>query len=126
MKRDFGHIDKMLKQGKNDKKDCLSCLCYPFRSCHDRDLVVMDNLRYHRVQGVKEAIEKIGAQVLYLPPCSPDYNPIEMMWSKIKAILRKVKARSVDSLLIAIPQAFHAISIPDILGWFHESGYSLS
>ena len=91
----------------------------------DGDLVIMDNLRCHKVSGVKEAVEKVGAQVLYLPPYSPDLNPIEMLWSKIKAILRKVKARTVDSLLAALPQAFHAISICDILGWFQEAGYSL-
>ena len=49
---------------------------------HAGDLVIMDNLRCHKVRGVKEAIEHIGAQVLYLPPYSPDFNPIEMMWSK--------------------------------------------
>ena len=92
----------------------------------DGDLVIMDNLRCHKVQCVKETVEKVGAQVLYLPPYSPDFNPIEMMWSKIKAILRKVKARTVDSLLVALPQAFRTVSIHDILGWFQKSGYSLS
>lgn len=93
---------------------------------HDGDIVIMDNLRCHKVAGVKEAVENVGAQVRYLPPYSPDFNPIEMMWSKLKAILRKVKARTVDSLLVAIPQAFRSISICDILGWFKEAGYSLS
>jgi transposase len=86
----------------------------------------MDNLRCHKVRGVKEAIKKVGAQVLYLPPYSPDFNPIEMMWSKLKAILRKIKARTVDALLDALPNAFEAVSVSDIIGWFRESGYSLS
>jgi transposase len=86
----------------------------------------MDNLRCHKVKGVKEAIQQTGAQLFYLPPYSPDFNPIEMMWSKLKAILRKVKARTVDSLLEALPKAFQAVSINDITGWFLESGYSLS
>jgi transposase len=93
---------------------------------HAGDLVIMDNLRCHKVSGVKKAIEKIGAQVLYLPPYSPDFNPIEMMWAKIKAILRKIKARTVDTLLDALPHVFQAISVSDIIGWFRESGYSLS
>ena len=93
---------------------------------HGGDLVIMDNLRCHKVRGVKEAIEKIGAQVLYLPPYSPDFNPIEMMWSKIKAILRKIKARAVDALLDALPHVFQAVSVSDTIGWFHKSGYSLS
>jgi transposase len=93
---------------------------------HAGDLVIMDNLRCHKVRGVKEAIQQAGAQLLYLPPYSPDFNPIEMMWSKLKAILRKVKARTVDSLLTALPKAFQAVSVSDITGWFRESGYALS
>nr|WP_101910082.1 transposase [Marasmitruncus massiliensis] len=83
---------------------------------HTGDIVVMDNLRSHKVNGIKEAIEKVGAHVLYLPPYSPDLNPIEQMWSKIKAHLRKVKARSVDVLLKALPAAFDAVTVQDILG----------
>jgi len=93
---------------------------------HKGDVVVMDNLRCHKVKGVIEAIEKVGAHVLYLPPYSPDFNPIEMMWSKIKAFLRKVKARTIDALISALPLAFDAVSVNDIYGWFQESGYSLS
>lgn len=88
------------------------------------DIVVMDNLRCHKVDGIKQAIEKAGAYVLYLPPYSPDLNPIEQMWSKIKAFLRKIKARSVDALMDALPQAFATITAQDILGWFHHDGYS--
>ena len=91
---------------------------------HTGDIVVMDNLRSHKVDGIKQAIEKVGAYVLYLPPYSPDLNPIEQMWSKIKAYLCKVKARSVDVLLKALPPAFATVTIQDILGWFHLDGYS--
>jgi transposase len=66
----------------------------------------MDNLRCYKVAGVKEAIESVGAFVLYLPPYSPDFNPIKIMWSKIKAILRKLKARTVEVLLTVLPGAF--------------------
>ena len=88
------------------------------------DVVVMDNLPCHKVDGVSSLIEQAGASVLYLPPYSPDLNPIEMMWSKLKAFLRMVKARTVDSLLAAIPLAFAAVSISDISGWFSAAGYS--
>jgi len=87
------------------------------------DTVVMDNLRVHKVAGVRELIESVGATVMYLPPYSPDLNPIEQMWSKIKAHLRAEKARSVDSLLTAIPIAFDRVSLEHIRGWFTASGY---
>jgi transposase len=88
------------------------------------DIVVMDNLRCHKVYGIIQAIEKVGAHLCHLPPYSPDLNPIEQMWSKIKAFLRKVKARSVDVLMDALPSAFATITVRDILGWFHHDGYS--
>ena len=88
------------------------------------DIVIMDNLRAHKVSGVAEIVESVGAIVLYLPPYSPDFNPIEQMWSKIKAYLRKVKARTVDTLLSAIPYAFTEVSLSDIFGWFSACGYS--
>lgn len=88
------------------------------------DIVIMDNLRSHKVDGVVELIESVGATVLYLPPYSPDFNPIEEMWSKIKAYLRMVKARTVDALLSAIPDAFASVMTADILGWFDHCGYS--
>ncbi len=90
------------------------------------DIVVMDNLRCHKVKGIKEAIESVGASVLYLPPYSPDLNPIEMMWSKMKAFLRKLRYDTVELLHSVIPDAFSTISISDISGWFSASGYSLS
>ena len=88
------------------------------------DVVIMDNLPCHKVEGVKSIIEQAGATVLYLPPYSPDLHPIEMMWSQIKSFLRMLKARTLDALLAAIPLAFAAVRISDILGWFAASGYS--
>lgn len=88
------------------------------------DIVIMDNLRSHKVAGVAELIASAGAVILYLPPYSPDLNPIEQMWSKIKAYLRMLKARTVDTLLAAIPDAFACVSISDIAGWFDACGYS--
>ena len=87
------------------------------------DIVIMDNLSSHKVKGVVEPILAVGAKVLYLPPYSPDLNPIEMMWSKIKAYLRKVKARTKTLLEAAIAEALNSITIADILAWFAENGY---
>lgn len=90
------------------------------------DIVVMDNLSCHKVKGVKEAIEEAGASVLYLPPYSPDFNPIEMMWSKIKALLRNWKTDTFELLHSVIPDAFSSVSVSDISGWFTASGYCSS
>ena len=88
------------------------------------DIVIMDNLTSHKVKGVIEPIIAAGASVIYLPPYSPDLNPIELMWSKMKAHLRKVKARTKELLEIAIAEALEHITISDIMGWFNENGYS--
>ena len=90
------------------------------------DIVVMDNLSCHKVKGVKEAIEEAGASVLYLPPYSPDFNPIEMMWSKMKALLRNWKTDTPELLHSVIPDAFSSVSVSDISGWFTASGYCSS
>jgi len=91
---------------------------------HDGDIVIMDNLTSHKVKGVVDQITAAGASVIYLPPYSPDLNPIEMMWSKMKAYLRKVKARTKESLEIAIAEALSLVTTSDISGWFTENGYS--
>lgn len=90
------------------------------------DIVVMDNLSCHKVKGVKEAIEEAGASVLYLPPYSPDFNPIEMMWSKMKTLLRNWKTDTPELLYSVIPDAFSSVSVSDISGWFTASGYCSS
>jgi transposase len=87
--------------------------------------VIADNLRAHKGDGIPELTASVGATIVYLPPYSPDLNPIEMMWSKIKAYLRMVKARTVDALLKAIPKAFHSIAKSDAIGWFKFVGYSV-
>ena len=90
------------------------------------DIVVMDNLSCHKVKGVKEAIEEAGASVLYVPPYSPDFNPIEMMWSKMKTLLRNWKTDTPELLHSVIPDAFSSVSVSDISGWFTASGYCSS
>ena len=89
------------------------------------DIVIMDNLSCHKVKGVRELIEGTGARLEYLPPYSPDLNPIEKMWSKIKVILRKMKCRSEEKLFEGIREAFLQVSKFDALGWFNSSGYCL-
>ena len=84
------------------------------------DVVVMDNLRSHHVQGVKEAFDDAGIRFLYLPPYSPDLNPIEKMWSKMKAILRKRKERSAERLSASVTDALKLISASDCLHWFES------
>lgn len=88
------------------------------------DVVVMDNLSAHKRPGVRQAIEATGARLLYLPPYSPDYNPIEMIWSKVKGLLRSIAARTVDALHEAFGVAFAAVTAGDILGCFRHCGYA--
>jgi transposase len=88
------------------------------------DVVVMDNLTAHKRPQIKRMIEDVGASVLYLPPYSPDFNPIEMIWSKVKGMLRTIAARTVDALHEAFGVAFAAVTPGDILGCFRHSGYA--
>jgi transposase len=87
------------------------------------DVVVMDNLPPHKVPGVAEAIEAAGATLRYLPPYSPDFNPIENMWSKVKNHLRMAAARTFDALGQAIDSALAAVTPADCRGFFAHCGY---
>ncbi|MFP5504136.1 MAG: IS630 family transposase [Candidatus Sericytochromatia bacterium] len=87
------------------------------------DVVVMDNLAAHKVKGVREAIEAVGARLIYQPPYSPDLNPIEKCWSKVKHILRSIGARTIESLHQAMAQALDRVTLSDLLGWFRYCGY---
>ena len=89
------------------------------------DIVVMDNLRVHKVAAVEAAINAVGARVEYLPPYSPDYNPIEKCWSKIKTALRAAKAPTVDELMKALKEALLTISTADVRAWFAYCGYAV-
>ena len=87
------------------------------------DIVVMDNMRSHHVKAVREVLEEKGMKVLYLPPYSPDLNPIEKMWSKMKALLRGWKVRSLDLLPDAVRMALDSVSQLDCRHWFAASAY---
>jgi transposase len=89
------------------------------------DIVVMDNLSSHKDAESQKSIEDAGAYVWYLPPYSPDFNPIEKMWSKMKAFLRKTAARTQQCLYQAIADALATISLSDIRGWFKSCGYKI-
>lgn len=87
-------------------------------------IVVLDNLNIHKGQRVRTLIEDAGCQLLFLPPYSPDFSPIELMWSKLKAYLRRVGARTRDALDQAITEAFQLITAQDAVAWFKHCGYS--
>lgn len=91
---------------------------------HPGDLVVMDNLAPHKSDPTLQLIEAAGAQVLFLPAYSPDLNPIEKMWSKVKSLLRSAEARTPDELGTAIGSALAQVSAQDALGWFVSCGYT--
>lgn len=87
------------------------------------DIVVMDNLPAHRIGGVREAIEKAGARLLFLPPYSPDFNPIEMAFSKLKAHLRRIGARTLDALWRAVGEVCGLFDPDECWSYFKEAGY---
>jgi transposase len=87
------------------------------------DIVVLDNLSAHKNWGIRKLIESVGAELWYLPAYSPDLNPIEKMWSKIKSILRALKAGTTGALIDAIAKALDMITDSDAKGWFESCGY---
>ncbi len=88
------------------------------------DIVIMDNLSPHKSDQTLTLIVNAGAQVLFLPAYSPDLNPIEKMWSKVKGLLRSAEARTPAQLITAIGHALAKVTSQDALGWFTSCGYS--
>ena len=95
-------------------------------SLRKNDIVILDNLSAHKDKAAIEMIEEVGAEVRFLPPYSPDFNPIEKMWSKVKQLLRGMKARTEEALLLAIGAALSCVTETDALGWFASCGYSVT
>jgi len=95
-------------------------------SLSQHDIVVIDNLSAHKVAGVRAAIEARGAILLYLPPYSPDLNPIEMAFAKLKALLRKAAARTRDSLWDAIAHVLSAFTPSECANYLTHAGYAAS
>jgi transposase len=92
---------------------------------HPGDIVVLDNLSAHKLAPIRQAIEGRGAQLIYLPPYSPDLAPIEQACSKIKTYLRAAKARTREALEMAIRQVLPTITAADAHGWFTHCGYTV-
>jgi len=90
------------------------------------DIVIMDNLSSHKVAGVREAIEARGASLIYLPPYSPDLNPIEQAFAKLKALLRKAAPRTVEALWAVIGEALSAFSPSECANYLADAGYPRS
>jgi transposase len=89
------------------------------------DVVILDNLSAHKVPGIRELIEARGAELLYLPPYSPDLNPIEKAWSKFKQYLRAAKARTTEALDQAVTEALKTITPDNAAAWFRHCGYGI-
>ena len=87
------------------------------------DIVVMDNLPAHKRPIVRSIIEEAGCGLWFLPPYSPDFNPIEMMWSKVKQLIRSMEPRTFETLIQAVFDAMDAITSQDAHGFFHHCGY---
>jgi len=89
-------------------------------------ILVMDNLKCHKVPGVRKAIEASGASVMYLPPYSPDLNPIEQLFAKLKALLRRAEPRTKPELDTAIADSLDRIGLKDCRNFIHNAGYTHS
>ncbi len=101
-----------------------TCGTYWFLSLRVGDIVVLDNLSAHKDPQTQYLIEQAGAELRFLPPYSPDLNPIEKMWSKVKTFLRAAKARTEEELYEAIGLALKTVTPQDAEGWFRSCGYT--
>jgi len=90
------------------------------------DVIVLDNLGAHRASRIEAIAGECDARVVWLPPYSPDFSPIELMWSKVKTYLKKVKARTQEELEKAIAAALKTITISDCANWFRHCGYEVT
>ena len=90
------------------------------------DVVLLDNSSVHRSKLVMQTLEECGIKYLFLPPYSPDFNPIELLWAKMKSVLRKLRARTRKKLQKAIVYALNTVELNFIANWFRHCGYSLS
>jgi len=90
------------------------------------NVVVLDNLGAHRVQDAREAIEAAGARLLFLPPYSPDLNPIEETWSKMKGHIRRQEPRTIEALDASVADAAANVTTEDAIGWIRHAGYHVN
>ncbi len=87
--------------------------------------IIMDNVPFHKMKAIEKIIQATGAEIIYLPPYSPDFSPIELMWSKIKSVLKKHAARTPEEFQTSMCEAFHAVTMSDLQGWFKHCGYKI-
>lgn len=121
-----GPVAPMMLEGPMDAVAFEAYLCQVLiPALPPEAIVVMDNLSSHKTRAVERLLAAAGAQAWYLPPYSPDFNPIEMMWSKVKTLLRTAKARTQETLDDAVAQALKAISPEDSQGFFRYSGVGI-
>ena len=119
-----GSTAPMVIEGPTDADVFAAYVCHVLApSLHVGDIVILDNLSPHKMAVVEATIRAAGAEVLFLPPYSPDLNPIEPMWSKVKAFLRALKARTRRGLLAGIRDALRSVTPDDVLAWFSHCGY---
>jgi transposase len=122
-----GLVATMTLQGAVDTVAFNAYLREVLRPClRTRDVLILDNLNVHKASCIERVASDCGAQVLWLPPYSPDYSPIEQCWSKIKESLRAAKARTHEELNTALAHALTLITKADIRGWFKHCGYSVA
>lgn len=117
----------MAVDGATDKavfREYVRCVLVP--TLRPGDIVILDNLSAHKDREARDLIEAVGAELRFLPAYSPDFNPIEKMWSKIKTFLRAAKARTVEDLHETIASALQTITPKDAKGWFRLCGYTAS
>lgn len=123
MRRD-GHLATLEVRGATDELVMLFFIREILSSVMKQgDVVVLDNLTSHKTRQVQAEFAALGVEVWYLPPYSPDLNPIELCWSKFKALLKQAAARSYDSLSEAISNALKKITAADIKHWTRHCGY---
>jgi len=122
----LGVVAAMMLEGFMDGAACLVFVPEVLAAqLRPGQVVVLDNLKAQKVAGVQQAIAAVGAGVLYLPPYSPEFSPIEEGWSKVKTVLRTKAARTVEQLGQAIAEAFAAITSQDARGGLAHAGYSV-
>lgn len=122
-----GVVAAMSLTGSTDAQAFCTYLREVLSPClRERDVVVMDNLSVHKVREVRRIITASGARLMYLPPYSPDFSPIEQCWSKVKTSLRSRAARSYEALDEAIAEALSKITVENARAWFKHCGYRVT
>lgn len=118
-----GLIASMTLEGSVDTSAFLSYVCDVLvPQLWVGAIVVMDNLKVHHAHSIRRAIEAVGAQLVFLPPYSPDLSPIELCWSKLKQFLRSKAARTYEALNLAMSEGVNYITEDDAIGWFNHCG----